>query len=91
MKVKFHAETNWPVDKKVDPVLSGVEWEIWVDFPMIPRVGDMVKVHADDDYREVESVYLDPFGKEADVEVFLKFSDEPCYEASMKAMGWRES
>lgn len=91
MKIKFSVETNWPIGKKAVPELSGADWEICVDFPTLPRVGDMVKVHAEDDYREVESVYLDPFGAEPGITIFLKFTDEPCYATAMKAMGWRES
>lgn len=87
MKIKFFIETNWPRDKKRVRGLTGVEWEQTTEFPVLPRVGDMIALNVKDDYREVEQVFIRADG---DMAVHFKFLDEVCWAKDMKHAGWVE-
>lgn len=91
MKIKFFVETNWPRGKKREPDLNGIDWVQTCDFPIMPRVGDMVMLNEDEDYREVEQVFLMVNNGELDVAVHFKYQDEVCWADRMAKAGWLES
>lgn len=91
MKIKFFVETNWPRGKKSVSELDGIDWIQTVDFPILPRVGDMILLNEADEHREVEQVFLAVEGGELDVAVHFKFLDEVCWAKNMAKAGWLES
>lgn len=90
--IRFCLETGWPKGRRRtgdEKNLTGMEWEVFLPLPYLPRKGDMVTVLADDDFRRVDEVFLYAATDPQKVEVFFEFQESVDHRAMISA-GWRE-
>lgn len=88
MKIHFFVETVRPRDMKRVRGLDGIDWSQAVEFPVLPRVGDMISINAADDFRKVEEVYIAAHGDAPRVSVHFAFQDDFCPVEAMTKAGW---
>lgn len=90
--IRFCVETNWPKGRRRragEADLTGMDWECFSPLPFLPRKDDMLKLHADDEFRCVEQVFIYADEDPHKVEVFFAFQDDAQHAALIEA-GWRE-
>lgn len=90
--IRYCLETGWPKGRRRKPAekgLTGMDWECFGALPFLPRNGDMILVHAEDDFRRVEQVFIYASTDPHKVEIFFEFQESVDHQSLVDG-GWKE-